>query len=593
MSEQSKHVDYAALSRYDNNIKAHIDNELSETINNSLFTKQDLSLLLESVANLSNELNSIKSDVKTVLDRTSEIDKMLVTKADKDYIQQLLPSVKNDYATPEQYGAVGDGIHDDTQAIQECIDNNLNIRLSKDYLISNTLTVNKELSDTENPYLVYNGKTITGSGSITISTDKNLLELYGSKNTIEGITLRYSSKLVNYKEEKINYSSSLLSLISPIHKNDVYPCCDNIITNVNICAGTVQYKNYPQLGGNGIEFITEGKGYCYNNFFDNCSCFGMANCLKATVSENTNGVNANIINVSSWCCMCYINGPFGGCHFKGNCQARILNCDMYLVQNLSGVCNTIDTYFYDLRSKGFLERQFLIDDTASKLNNFTNHISFESVDNYNNCNTYNFLKANNIPVFHTNGYHTGFLDYIRVTPSCNALPKCLESATIVNKEDETLTSKITCYYYAGYPTYDNTTFSLADCSYLCGDNPVGRCFYASKVNSSDTSGYIILNLTFKENTYVDFLCLECSGGTDYPRITEATIEQVTSDSTIKKPLTVLQQDNYNTVRALVNTQGVGLTGNGKIHVSLKIEFSATISLQRLTGVCRDIVNGSY
>ena len=44
------------------------------------------------------------------------------------------------YATPEMYGAVGDGLTDDTDAMQECLDSNDIIVLPhKTYVISKTL----------------------------------------------------------------------------------------------------------------------------------------------------------------------------------------------------------------------------------------------------------------------------------------------------------------------------------------------------------------------------------------------------------------------------------------------------------------------
>lgn len=51
------------------------------------------------------------------------------------------------YGTPEEYGAVGDGVHDDTSAIQQCLTNYpITILAPKTYLVTTTLTVPKNHS---------------------------------------------------------------------------------------------------------------------------------------------------------------------------------------------------------------------------------------------------------------------------------------------------------------------------------------------------------------------------------------------------------------------------------------------------------------
>lgn len=63
----------------------------------------------------------------------------------------FLPYIKNNYVTPEMFGAVGDGVHDDTQAIQICIDSAVRGQIvtfgtKKIYKITKNITVPVDIS---------------------------------------------------------------------------------------------------------------------------------------------------------------------------------------------------------------------------------------------------------------------------------------------------------------------------------------------------------------------------------------------------------------------------------------------------------------
>lgn len=67
-------------------------------------------------------------------------------KADKDYVNEKIaeiPEVDLFYATPQMYGAVGDGITDDTAALNECLADNSFVYIpSGVYLIDATISIN-------------------------------------------------------------------------------------------------------------------------------------------------------------------------------------------------------------------------------------------------------------------------------------------------------------------------------------------------------------------------------------------------------------------------------------------------------------------
>lgn len=57
--------------------------------------------------------------------------------------KNFLPWIKKDYVTPEMFGAKGDGISDDTEAIQKCLDNENRYKfLSGKYKINSSIIVN-------------------------------------------------------------------------------------------------------------------------------------------------------------------------------------------------------------------------------------------------------------------------------------------------------------------------------------------------------------------------------------------------------------------------------------------------------------------
>lgn len=73
----------------------------------------------------------------------------------------LSKEVKNGYITPEMYGAVGDGVTDDTTAVQECLNHigTYTVAMFGKYLISSPVIIHgHELKIIGNGIIIYNGK---------------------------------------------------------------------------------------------------------------------------------------------------------------------------------------------------------------------------------------------------------------------------------------------------------------------------------------------------------------------------------------------------------------------------------------------------
>lgn len=64
---------------------------------------------------------------------------------------------KTEYATPEMFGAVGNGIHDDTEAIQLCLNSGKHIFMSQKYLITKSLTFSGNTNITGECDIIYTG----------------------------------------------------------------------------------------------------------------------------------------------------------------------------------------------------------------------------------------------------------------------------------------------------------------------------------------------------------------------------------------------------------------------------------------------------
>ena len=91
-------------------------------------------------------------------------------------LKKSIEDLPTNYIMPEDYGAVGDGVTDDTDAFEICMNSNVpNVVLTGDYVINGPLSTTKEKH-------FYNGKIITkGSGTFRALTFRNTVSF---KDTI-------------------------------------------------------------------------------------------------------------------------------------------------------------------------------------------------------------------------------------------------------------------------------------------------------------------------------------------------------------------------------------------------------------------------
>lgn len=102
----------------------------------------------------------------------------------------FLPYIKNDYVTPQMFGAKGDGITDDTKAIQEAIDSGICVFIPKGVYLTTTAVV------------IRNDAIICGVGDNTVlkAQDNTIFNVVNGNLVCEFIT--FSSNSVVYKQNK-------------------------------------------------------------------------------------------------------------------------------------------------------------------------------------------------------------------------------------------------------------------------------------------------------------------------------------------------------------------------------------------------------
>lgn len=167
----------------------------------------------------------------------------------------FLPYIKNDYVTPEMFGAKGDGVADDTEAIQKSIvfcGNNKRLLYipSGVYLISDTLTIPKSIA-------------ILGS-----SAHKDVLSSYNEYMGISVLKfIAKSDKTLIVASEKA-YDVSMNSLIFLATSYEV-----RVSGNISVAGDCKKYYEYTkeayELNGVNVEKTTRCS-------IDNCSFVGFS-----------------------------------------------------------------------------------------------------------------------------------------------------------------------------------------------------------------------------------------------------------------------------------------------------------------------------
>lgn len=165
--------------------------------------------------------------------------------------------VTGPYVTPEQFGAYGNGIHDDSDSVQKALmfanESDMTAKLDKTYVITKQLTANC---------------TINGSGKLTTAGDNTRFEgaiLYSDAGlTVDGITFSCGSKVEFALADKfIRYNNAIYIVGGPL-----------VVRN---CSFHDLYNVFIYVRGNAVSKVS-----IHDNFFssDNKTNIYMASMLS-------------------------------------------------------------------------------------------------------------------------------------------------------------------------------------------------------------------------------------------------------------------------------------------------------------------------
>lgn len=197
------------------------------------------------------------------------------------------------YVTPEQYGAYGDGIHDDAVALQNAVNSGKQVFAMKKYLLSSTINM-------------YDSTSLMGAGGatvFTVNTNIAAFSILGSKITLKDFVVQGRYSLAN-ASIGVKYDGSLGS-----YANKNYVRLENItFDSLGTC---VQYSNnldavhrngltvvscYAINSNVGVDIFTNAEYSNWIGFNASANTIGVR-CYSGNNSFTGGGSNSNIYGI--------------------------------------------------------------------------------------------------------------------------------------------------------------------------------------------------------------------------------------------------------------------------------------------------------
>lgn len=301
-------ADFDAVTNYQ--LLCKVVEYLNKIIDNNNKQNDNINQLEQNFITLYDYVNNYFSNLDVQEEINKKIDELITTGEFNSFLSGIY--------TPEMFGAKGDGVTDDTEAIQKALAFN-NVNISKNYLITENLVLHSNLK-------IFGGGTITKKVEFNDSylnhcifscTDSNNIDINNINLMSNSLAISvHGCSNVNITNLIIN-SEKYSILISDSEKNESNGITisniklENDVTiissdGIHVDGGCSNIYIYNVSGTTGDDFIAlnaiEGiRKTIKNVIIDNIKCsgyagvriYGQLNCVIENVSINNSYINSN------------------------------------------------------------------------------------------------------------------------------------------------------------------------------------------------------------------------------------------------------------------------------------------------------------
>ena len=301
-------ADFDAVTNYQ--LLCKVVEYLNKIIDNNNKQNDNINQLEQNFITLYDYVNNYFSNLDVQEEINKKIDELITTGEFNSFLSGIY--------TPEMFGAKGDGVTDDTEAIQKALVFN-NVNISKNYLITENLVLHSNLN-------IFGGGTITKKVEFNDSYINHCIFSCTDSNNIDinNINLMSNSLAISvYGCSNVNITNLIINsekysiLISDSEKNESNGITisniklENDVTiissdGIHVDGGCSNIYIYNVSGTTGDDFIAlnaiEGiRKTIKNVIIDNIKCSGYAgvriygklNCVIENVSINNSYINSD------------------------------------------------------------------------------------------------------------------------------------------------------------------------------------------------------------------------------------------------------------------------------------------------------------
>nr|DAQ58505.1 MAG TPA: tail spike protein [Caudoviricetes sp.] len=281
------------------------------------------------------------------------------------------------FKSVKDYGAVGDGITDDTSAIQQCVnENELIVIPSGIYKLTDTINVTKP------------NFRIIGAGRTNA-----ILKQYGNGKAVLAISGTKTNYIRNVYVSDIELSGDF---VYQGHEHGINGVSGNGLELSYINLSTFERINSTGNPGHGVILKTHCWALSFNDCLFNVNGVDGFNCTsKAINPQELNGGNLRLLN-------CYLsNNLKNGLSFNGadlSLVNSLLEGNEHAVNLVGSDFETAGINFTDCDIEGNLKEPFLVSEYDSASNMYFNHLHYSGQLYCGNTGLFNFDISNAVKI---------------------------------------------------------------------------------------------------------------------------------------------------------------------------------------------------